>query len=98
MMARAENWASGVEIPLQSGPFAAELPSVRPPDYEPPPPDVVPADVPALLMPSPVAPATASATPRAAALAEAPRAGSSRWWVIALLVLGLAVYLALRPS
>ncbi len=51
MVARAENWVSA-ELPLQSTPFAAELP-LRPlsPSNRPPPVEIVAADVPPLSIP-----------------------------------------------
>jgi serine/threonine-protein kinase len=56
MVARAENWISGEEIPLKSTPFAAELPlRPRSPSSHPPPPELMPA-----AMPDPVPPLPSS--------------------------------------
>jgi eukaryotic-like serine/threonine-protein kinase len=112
MVARAENWVSGVEIPLKSTPFAAELPlrSSRPPpvamdDAEqhlplaPP----LPASVSAALARGSAAPpdpleSPAPPAPTQSKLAPAPARPASRWWVWGLLLLAVAAYFALRSS
>jgi eukaryotic-like serine/threonine-protein kinase len=113
MVARAENWVSGVEIPLKSTPFAAELPlraSSRPPPVDvdeaddafraaPP----LPASVSSALASRSSAPPAALEPPAAPAsttskLAPAPAKPASRWWVWGLLLLLVVAYFVLRPT
>ena len=106
-VARVENWISD-EIPLKSTPFAAELP-LRPPSPSSRPPEVFEANLPPLLIPpAPPLPASVSsalaarsshppAPTRALATASQPAKAGSRWWLWALLLVGVAVYFALRP-
>ena len=101
MVARAENWMIGVEIPLQSTPFAAELPlHLRSPSSHPPPHEVLAADIPASAVPP--LPASVSkaiqqrdSTP---ATPAAPNKSGSRWWAFGLLLLAAAAYFVLRSS
>ena len=104
-VARVENWISA-EIPLKSTPFAAELP-LRPTSPSSRPPEVFEANMPPLLIPAaPPLPASVSSAlagrsshPPAPALSKptAQPKSSSRWWLWALLLAGIAAYFALRP-
>lgn len=110
MVARAENWISGEEIPLKSTPFAAELPlRPRSPSSHPPPPEVVLSDMPDLA--APPLPASVSAAikeresslpPPAPAVAGtavvSPAKSGSGWWAFGLLLLAAAAYFVLRSS
>jgi hypothetical protein len=104
-VARVENWISD-EIPLKSTPFAAELP-LRPQSPSSRPPEVFEANLPPLLLPpAPPLPASVSSalaarsshppTPAVAKPGSAAKS-SSRWWLWALLLAGIAAYFALRP-
>jgi eukaryotic-like serine/threonine-protein kinase len=110
MVARAENWVSGVEIPLKSTPFAAELPlrSSHPPPVDSddsasslPPAPPLPASVSSALARRSSAPAVPlpapehAAAPRVEVVAEKT---GSRWWVWGLLLLAAAAYFALRST
>jgi serine/threonine-protein kinase len=101
MVARAENWAGGTDIPLQSSPFAAELP-LRPlwPSSTPPP-EVVPAAIaPSTVPPLPTSVSQAirqRESTRAPVPAVTPKSGS-RWWAFGLLLLAVAAYLVLRSG
>lgn len=101
MVARAENWTGGIDIPLKSSPFATELPlQPRTPSMTPLP-EVVSASVPPSTLPvSPAAQSSAPPAPQAAeplATTAPPRSGS-RWWAFGLLLLVVALYFVLRPS
>jgi len=101
-VARVENWISD-EIPLKSTPFAAELP-LRPTSPSTRPPEVFEAPMPPLLIPAgpslhrigSSALAVGSAPPpEPAKAAPAPQTGS-RWWLWAILLVGIAAYFVLR--
>jgi serine/threonine-protein kinase len=112
-LARVENWVID-EIPLKSTPFAAELPlrppsaSSRPPEVfkanlpllDIPPAPPLPASVSAAIQQRssrPPVPPEASKASKAVRPGAAEKKGS-RWWLWALVALGLAAYFALRPS
>ena len=111
-LARVENWVID-EIPLKSTPFAAELP-LRPASASSRPPEVFQANVPLIdIPPAPPLPASVSAALRErsshppADVATTPRGKKpkptaaktgSKWWLWALLLVGVAAYLALRSS
>ena len=102
MVARAENWEGGVDIPLQSTPFAAELPlRPRSPSSNPPPREVVSADIPPSAVPPLPASVKKAIRQRDSAPAPAPsvpRKSGSRWWAFGLLLLAAAAYFVLRSS
>jgi serine/threonine-protein kinase len=102
MVARAENWVSGVEIPLKSTPFAAELPlRPRSPSSHPPPPEVVAANIPPSAVPPLPTSVSKALQQRDSAPAPAPptpKKGGSRWWAFGLLLLAVAAYFVLRQS
>lgn len=114
MVARAENWVSGVEIPLKSTPFAAELPlrssSLPPPPvatddeqhlpFAPPLPASVSSALARLSTTPPPHPldSPAPAASTTPKLATTPAKPASRWWVWGLLLLAVAAYLALRST
>jgi serine/threonine-protein kinase len=110
-LARVENWVTD-DIPLKSTPFAAELP-LRPPSPNTQPPQVFQAAMPVDIPPAPPLPQSVAEalehtssrppSPSSAPLLKAkeplPAArGGSRWWLWALLLVGVAAYLALRSS
>jgi len=109
-LARVENWVID-EIPLKSTPFAAELP-LRPFSPSSRPPELFEANVPLLdIPPAPPLPASVSAAIRersshppapapgaASAVAPAVKKSGSKWWLWALLLVGVAAYFALRSS
>jgi serine/threonine-protein kinase len=108
MVARAENWISGEDLPLKSAPFTAELP-LRPRSPSSRPREVVSADIPpSAVPPLPASVSTAlkareSSLPPAASTSAAPAAAaaakpSSRWWAWGLLLLAVAAYFALRSG
>ncbi len=101
MVARAENWVSGVEIPLQSTPFTAELPlRPRSPSSHPPR-EVLAADIPASAvppLPASVSKAIKQRDSAPAPAAAAPTKSGSRWWAFGLLLLAAAAYFVLRSS
>jgi eukaryotic-like serine/threonine-protein kinase len=112
MVARAENWVSGVEIPLKSTPFAAELPlrSSRPPpvaaddaEQQLPSAPPLPASVSSALArrsappPEPLE-SPAPPAPTTSKLAPTHTKPASRWWVWGLLLLAVAAYFALRST
>jgi hypothetical protein len=111
MVARAENWFSGEDLPLKSAPFTAEL-SLRPRSTSSRPPaprEVVSADTPASVVP-PLPPSVSTAlkaresslppaaTKAADAAITAPLKSGSRWWAWGLLLLAMAAYFALRSG
>jgi serine/threonine-protein kinase len=104
MVARAENWVSGVEIPLKSAPFTAELPlrSSRPPPVAENASEERFPSAPPLPTSVSMALASSSAPPSAApapmSSGTAPATSSSRWWVWGLLLLAVAAYFALRAT
>ncbi|HVY26024.1 MAG TPA: serine/threonine-protein kinase [Polyangiaceae bacterium] len=110
-LARVENWVAD-EIPLKSTPFAAELP-LRPPSPSTQPPQLFRAEMPLDIPPAPPLPQSVAEalertssrppSPSAAPLLKAkepaaPQRSGSRWWLWALLLVGVAVYLALRAK
>jgi serine/threonine-protein kinase len=110
-LARVENWVSD-EIPLKSTPFAAELP-LRPPSPSTQPPEVFQASMPVDIPPAPPLPKSVAEAlaersshppaPSQAPLLKArepvpPQRSGSRWWLWALLLIGVAAYFALRQS
>lgn len=110
-LARVENWVTD-DIPLKSTPFAAELP-LRPPSPSTQPPQVFQAAMPVDIPPAPPLPLSVAdalersssrpPSPSSAPLLKAkeplpaPRSGS-RWWLWALLLVGVAAYFALRAK
>ena len=112
MVARAENWFNGEDLPLKSAPFTAELPlRPRSPSSRPPAPrEVVSTAIPASVVP-PLPPSVSSAlkaresslppaapTKAADAAVAAPLKSGSRWWAWGLLLLAMAAYFALRSG
>jgi serine/threonine-protein kinase len=110
-LARVENWVAD-EIPLKSTPFAAELP-LRPPSPSTQPPQVFQAAMPVDIPPAPPLPQSVAQalqhsssrppSPSSAPLLKAKEPvpatrGGSRWWLWALLLVGVAVYFALRAK
>jgi hypothetical protein len=109
MVARAENWVSDTEIPLKSTPFTAELPlrnSSRPPATERedeaaelfPPAPPLPTSVSVALASRSSAPPRPPTPPTPVVSSRAPQKAGSRWWVLGLVVLAVAVYFALRSA
>jgi serine/threonine-protein kinase len=107
-VARAENWVAD-EIPLKSSPFNSELP-LRPPSGSSRPPELFEGNEPLVdIPPAPPLPASVSAAlrerssnppappPGAAVVPAKTNKARSRWWLWALLLVGVAAYIALRP-
>jgi len=91
MVVRLENWAGGPEIPLNSTPFASELPPPVAPS-SPPEPDRIDTALKDNLAQSSVAIAKAAAARPAAA-----KSSSSRLWILlAILIAGIVGYVVHR--